>query len=93
MDEHSPSSQGTYGSPAVCLEQAASFLAACARPAVSIGADATPAQLSSALTELVTAAELFGCKPSFWHWAAEAATLLGRGADADTFRKRFNGAV
>lgn len=91
MDGQLANSQGSYGSPAACLGQAASFLAACARPAVSIGPDATPEQLSAALTELVTAAELFGCKSSFWRWAAEAARLLGRDADADTFRRRFDG--
>jgi len=75
------------------LERAASLLAACARPALSVGAESTPAQLSSALTELVSTAELFGCKPSFWRWAAEAATLLDRGADAETYRKRLGDAV
>lgn len=79
------------GDVASHLEQAASFLAACARPALSVGAGSTPAQLSSALTELVTTAELFGCKPSFWRWAAEAASLLARSADAETYRKRSGG--
>ena len=74
---------------APCLEQAASFLAGCARPAVSIGTDSTPEQLAAALTELVSAAEFFGCKPSFWHWAAEAAALLGRGDAAAIYRRRF----
>ncbi|MHB8811792.1 MAG: hypothetical protein ACYDAE_00830 [Steroidobacteraceae bacterium] len=64
---------------AACLGRAASFLAACARPALSISANSTPEELSSALTELVAAAELFGCKPSFWRWAADAASLLGEG--------------
>jgi len=73
------------------LERAASFLAACARPALSVGADSTPAQLSSALTELVMTAEMFGCKPSFWRWAAEAATLLDRDADAQQYRSRIGG--
>lgn len=81
------------GDVASHLERAASFLAACARPALSVGAGSTPAQLSCALTELVTTAELFGCKPSFWRWAAEAATLLARSADAETYRKRIAGEV
>lgn len=79
------------GDAATHLTRAASFLAACARPALSVDAESTPAQLSSALTELVMTAELFGCKPSFWRWAAEAATLLERGADAETYRKRIGG--
>lgn len=78
---------------AACLERAASFLAGCARPALSIGAGATADELSASLTELVTVAELFGCKASFWRWAADAATLLGRSADADTYRRRLSGAV
>ena len=73
------------------LTRAASFLAACARPALSVNAESTTAELSSALTELVMTAELFGCQPSFWRWAAEAATLLERGADAETYRKRSGG--
>jgi hypothetical protein len=73
------------------LERAASLLAACARPALSVGAESTPAQLSSALTELVMTAELFGCKPAFWRWAAQAAALLDRSADAETYRKRGGG--
>lgn len=76
-----------------CLERAASFLAGCARPASSLGAGATPDEVSASLTELVTAAELFGCKPSFWRWAADAATLLGRSADADTYRRRLADAL
>ena len=83
--------QEAAGDVASHLEQAASFLAACARPALSVGAESTPAQLSAALTELVTTAELFGCKPSFWRWAAEAATLLGRGAEAEIYRRRGGG--
>jgi hypothetical protein len=83
--------QESPGDAASHLERAASLLAACARPALSLGAESTPAQLRSALTELVTAAELFGCQPSFWRWAAEAATLLGGAADADTYRKRMGG--
>lgn len=78
---------------AACLGRAASFLAACSRPALSISADSTSGQLSSALTELVAAAELFGCKPSFWRWVADAASLLGRNADADTYRSRFSRAL
>jgi hypothetical protein len=74
---------------AACLGRAASFLAACARPALGIGADSTSEELSCALTELAAAAELFGCKPSFWRWAADAASLLGRNPDADTYRARF----
>lgn len=68
-------------SAVACLGRAASFLAACARPALSIGAKSAPEELSSALTELVTAAELFACKPAFWRWVAEAASLLGRAVD------------
>jgi hypothetical protein len=74
---------------ASCLSQAASLLAACARPALGIGANSTPEELSSALTDVVSAAELFGCKPSFWRWAADAASLLGRSTEAETYRKRF----
>ena len=73
---------------ASCVSRAASFLAACSRPALSISARSTPQELSSALTDLVAVAELFGCKPSFWRWAAEAASLLGHSAEAETFRKR-----
>lgn len=76
------------GDAASHLERAASLLAACARPALSLDAESTPAELGSALTELVTAAELFGCQPAFWRRAAEAAALLGRDADADTYRRR-----
>ena len=76
------------GDAASHLKRAASLLAACARPALSLGAGSTPAELGHALTELVTAAELFGCQPSFWHAAAEAAALLGRNADAETYRRR-----
>ena len=85
--------QEVAGDTATHLERAASFLAACARPALSVGPESTPAQLSSALTELVRAAELFGCKPSFWRWAAEAAALLERGADAETYRRRIGDEV
>ena len=80
-------------SAATCLGRAMSFLALCSRPAVSIGASSTPAELSSALTDLVAAAELFGCKPSFWSWAADAASLLGRGAEAEIYRKRSDDAI
>lgn len=73
---------------ASCVSRAASLLAACSRPALNISGDSTPEELSSALTDLVAAAELFGCKPSFWRWAAEAASLLGHGAEAETYRKR-----
>lgn len=76
---------------ASCLGRAASLLAACARPALSISAGSTPEELSSALTDLVAAAELFGSKPSFWQWAADAASLLGRQADAEIYRKRVPG--
>ena len=74
---------------ASCLRNAASRLAACARPALSISANSTADELSSALTDVVSAAELFGCKPSLWRWAADAASLLGRSTDAETYRKRF----
>lgn len=76
------------GDTAACIGRAASFLAACSRPALSIGTGSTHAELSSALTDLVAAAELFGCKPSFWKWAADAASLLGRTAEAETYRRR-----
>ncbi len=79
------------GDAASHLQRAASLLAACARPALSVGAGSAAAELHCALTELVTAAELFGCQPSFWRAAAEAATLLGRSADADTYRRRAGG--
>jgi hypothetical protein len=79
------------GDAASHLKRAAASLAACARPALSLGVQSTPAELSSALTELVTAAELFGCQPSFWRWAAAAAASLGRGADADTYHERMGG--
>ena len=81
------------GDAASHLTRAASFLAACARPAQSVNAASTPAELSAALTELVMTAEMFGCQSSFWRWAAEAATLLERGADAETYRKRIGGEV
>lgn len=77
------------GMTASCLGRAASFLAACSRPALSISASSTPEELSSALTDLVAAAELFGCKPSFWRWAADAASLLGLGTEAETCRRRM----
>ncbi|HUA26052.1 MAG TPA: hypothetical protein VMA54_18125 [Steroidobacteraceae bacterium] len=76
------------GDTAACIGRAASFLAACSRPAVNISASSTHEELSSALTDLVAAAELFGCKPSFWKWAADSASLLGRAAEAETYRKR-----
>lgn len=79
------------GNTAACMGRAAQFLAACARPALGISANSTPDELSSALTELVAAAELFGCKPPFWRWAADAASLLGRTTDAETYRGRFDG--
>lgn len=77
------------GTAASCLRNAASCLAACARPALSISANSTADELSSALTDVVSAAELFGCKPSLWRWAADAASLLGRSTEAETYRKRF----
>lgn len=73
---------------AACIGRAAAFLAACSRPALSIGTSSTHEELSAALADLVAAAELFGCKPSFWKWAADSASLLGRTADAETYRKR-----
>jgi hypothetical protein len=87
----SPAEEKAGGDAAAHVLRAASFLAACARPALSVGAGSTPTELSSALTELVTAAELFGCKPAFWRWAAEAAAVLDRGADAETYRRRSGG--
>lgn len=71
-----------------CVGRAASLLAACSRPALTITGDSTQEELSSALSDLVAAAELFGCKPAFWRWAADAASLLGRPAEAETYRKR-----
>jgi len=82
---------GLPGTAAACLAQAASLLAACARPAISVGGDSTPEQLAHALSELVSAAELFGCQPSFWRCAADAAALLGRDADARSLRARAGG--
>ena len=76
------------GAAAACIGRAGSFLAACSRPALRISAGSTPEELYSALTDLVAAAELFGCKPSFWKWAADSASLLGRSAEAETYRKR-----
>jgi hypothetical protein len=81
------------GDTTACIGRAASFLAACSRPALSIGVNSTHEELSSALTDLVAAAELFGCKPSFWKWAADSASLLGRTAEAETYRKRCSGGV
>lgn len=76
---------------ASCVARAASFLAACSRPALSIGSESRPEELHSALTDLVAVAELFGCKPAFWRWAAEAASLLGRAAEAEIYRTRAPG--
>lgn len=76
-----------------CLKRAASSLAACSRPALSVDTDATEQQVSAALADLVAAAELFGCKPLFWQCAADAAALLGLDADADTYRKRYSSQV
>jgi hypothetical protein len=73
---------------ASCLLRASSFLAVCSRPALNIDRDSTMEQLSSELTTLVSAAEFFGCQPSFWRWAADAAKLLGHVADAQTYRGR-----
>lgn len=73
---------------ASCVARAASSLAGCSRPALSISAGSTPEELWCALADLVAAAELFGCKPSFWKWAADAASLLGRSAEAETYRNR-----
>ncbi len=81
------------GAAASCIGLAASSLAACSRPALSISASSTPEELSAALTDLVAAAELFGSKPSFWRWAADAASLLGRSTEAETYRRRFTGNV
>jgi len=69
--------QAVSAAVAACLVRAASCLAACSRPALDGGPDSTAEQLSSSLTSLVSAAECFGCKPSFWRWAADAARLLG----------------
>jgi hypothetical protein len=76
---------------AASIRNAASFLAACSRPALTISASSTTEELYSALTDLVAAAELFGCKPSFWKWAADAASLLARSTEAETYSKRFTG--
>jgi hypothetical protein len=81
--------QALSGAVAACLLRASSSLAACSRPALNVDDDSTMEQLSSELTTLVCAAEFFGCQPSFWRWAAEAANLLGRVADAHTYRGRF----
>lgn len=76
---------------AACVARAGSFLAVCSRPALSISSESRPEELYSALTELVAVAELFGCKPAFWRWAAEAASLLGRPAEAEIYRTRAPG--
>jgi hypothetical protein len=83
--------QARLSGAAASIGRAASFLAACSRPALSVSASSTPEELSCALTDLVSAAELFGCKPSFWQWAADSASLLGRTADAEIYRKRSAG--
>jgi hypothetical protein len=77
------------GAAATCITQAASFLAECSRPALDVSDQSTPEQFCSALADVVSAAELFGCKPSFWRWAADAAELLGHAADAETYHQRF----
>lgn len=82
--------QQRSGAALACLKRAASCLASCSRPALSIEVDSTEQQLSSALGDLVAAAELFGCNPAFWRWAADAAALLALDADADTYRRRIS---
>ena len=77
-------------SAAVCLNRAASFLAGCQRPALSLTLESAPDEVASALAELVASAEIFGCKHSFWRWAADAADLLGRDSDALAYRQRFS---
>lgn len=76
------------GAIADCLARASSCLAACSRPSLGVTGESTREQLSAALTELVTTAELFSSQPAFWRWAAEAAALLGRDADAQLYRSR-----
>jgi hypothetical protein len=77
-------------SAAACLNRAASFLAGCQRPALSLTVESAPDELTSALAELVASAEIFGCKHSFWRWAADAADLLGRKSDALIYQQRFS---
>ncbi len=79
------------GAIAASLHQAAACLAACSRPALNIGANSTSDQLSSALNELVSTAEFFGCRPIFWHRASQAAELLDRQADAAVYQARCEG--
>lgn len=86
-----PDHQARSAAALPCLKQAASCLAACSRPALSIDIHSTEQQLSSALSDLVSAAELFGCKASFWRWAADAAVSLALDADAATYRSRYGG--
>lgn len=88
MNAHS-SNQKTPEAAADCVVRAASFLASCSRPALNVGGHSTMQELSSALSELVATAELFGSQPPFWRCAADAASLLGRDGDADTYRQRF----
>ena len=64
-------------------------LAACSRPALSVDVHSTDDQFSAALAELVATAEMFGCKPPFWHWATETAQRLGQTADAQKYRERL----
>jgi len=78
----------TAAAIAASLGHAASCLAACSRPSSGVGEDSSAEEFSAALKELVSAAELFGCQASFWRWAAEAAELLGHGADAHKYRER-----
>lgn len=77
------------GAAAACLCKASSFLATCSRPNIKLGIQSTTPELSAALTDLVSAAVLFGCKRSFWRWAADAAHLLGRSEEGESFRQRF----
>jgi hypothetical protein len=76
---------------AASLQQAAAALAACSRPALAIGAHSTIEQLSSALDELVSTAEFFGCRPVFWRRVSQAAELLDRPTDAAIYRARCDG--
>lgn len=73
------------------IQGAAASLAACSRPALGIGPTSTIEQLSSALNELVSTAEFFGCRPVFWRRVSHAAELLDRPTDAAIYRARCEG--
>jgi|HubBroStandDraft_5_1064220.scaffolds.fasta_scaffold154248_2 hypothetical protein len=75
------------------LARAAASLAVCQRPAGGAATNSSPDELASSLSELVSSAELFGCRPVFWKWAADAADALGRSAEAQAYRQRLAAAA